>query len=250
MLCFVTMKVNFLLALATAKRVGELQVISACVAFHGQDLSISYLFGICCQNGVVEESFTSLLSGLLSLRLRSGSSGGACALSHPCDTDLLGLDQGLVSSSSFTVCFPSASAVFHFEELSLVFRPPVIVDAGASIEGLLPPHAHSVRGVAASAAFLHNWSISKVLEAATWRSNPIFASFYFRLDLLSMDAIPLAHLSQWTPSWLGNFAFSFFFFFFPFILCGVFAYELVTCPPLLGLYVSTRSLLCMGLTLA
>ena len=42
------------------------------------------------------------------------------------------------------------------------------------------PRAHSVRGVATSAAFLRNWSVSKVLEAATWRSNPVFASFYFK----------------------------------------------------------------------
>ena len=39
----VTIKVAFLLALATAKRVGELQVISARLAFLGQDLSVSYL---------------------------------------------------------------------------------------------------------------------------------------------------------------------------------------------------------------
>ena len=59
----------------------------------------------------------------------------------------------------------------------------MILDAGAVEEGDLPPRAHSVRAVATSAAFLRNWSVSKVLEAATWRSNPVFASFYF-LDIL------------------------------------------------------------------
>ena len=43
-----------------------------------------------------------------------------------------------------------------------------------------PLRAHSVRGVTASASFLRNWSISKLLEAATWRSNSVFAFFYFR----------------------------------------------------------------------
>ena len=37
------MKVSFLLALATAKRVDELQVLSCQVASHGPDMSLSYL---------------------------------------------------------------------------------------------------------------------------------------------------------------------------------------------------------------
>ena len=47
------------------------------------------------------------------------------------------------------------------------FLHQVILDAGAVEEGALPPHAHSVRAVAMSATFLRNWSVSKVLEAAT-----------------------------------------------------------------------------------
>ena len=39
----VTCKVLFLLSLATAKRVGELQALSRSVAFSGKDLSLSYL---------------------------------------------------------------------------------------------------------------------------------------------------------------------------------------------------------------
>ena len=41
--------------------------------------------------------------------------------------------------------------------------------------------AHSIYGVSTSAVFLQNWwSISKMLEAASWRSNSTFASFYFK----------------------------------------------------------------------
>ena len=55
----------------------------------------------------------------------------------------------------------------------------VILEAGVLWDGVPgAPRAHSIRGLATSAAFLHNWSVSKVLEAATWRSNPVFASFY------------------------------------------------------------------------
>ena len=55
----------------------------------------------------------------------------------------------------------------------------VIIDSGAAGEGV-SPRAHSVRGVATSVSFMRNWSVSRVLEAATWRSNPVFASFYLR----------------------------------------------------------------------
>ena len=43
-------------------------------------------------------------------------------------------------------------------------------------------------GPECSAAFLQNWSVFKVLEAATWRSNPVFASFYFRDISFSLDS--------------------------------------------------------------
>ena len=78
--------------------------------------------------------------------------------------------------------------------------------AGTSSEGSSPPRVHSVHGIAMSAAFLKNWSISKVLEAATWMSNPVFAAFYFRdLSFSWMAAIPSALLSLQVRSWRHNF---------------------------------------------
>ena len=61
------------------------------------------------------------------------------------------------------------------------FLREVISSAGAvrGVEG--PPlRAHSIRGVSISAVFLQNWSVSKVLEATTWKLNSVFASFCFR----------------------------------------------------------------------
>ena len=66
------------------------------------------------------------------------------------------------------------------------FLRQVIVDADTLWEGSFV-RTHSIQGVATSAAFLRNWSVSKVLEAATWRSNPVFASFYFRDLSYSLD---------------------------------------------------------------
>ena len=42
------------------------------------------------------------------------------------------------------------------------------------------PRAHSIRGIATSSAFFHNWSLRGVLEASSWRLNTVFTSFYLR----------------------------------------------------------------------
>ena len=66
------------------------------------------------------------------------------------------------------------------------FLRRVIKDSESVVDGS-SPRAHSIRGVATSALFLWNWLVSKVLEAATWRSNPIFASFYLRDVSFALD---------------------------------------------------------------
>ena len=40
--------------------------------------------------------------------------------------------------------------------------------------------AHEVRSVSTSVAFHRNWSVSSVLESATWSSSSVFSSFYLR----------------------------------------------------------------------
>ena len=54
------------------------------------------------------------------------------------------------------------------------------MQSGASSESGAAPRAHSIRGIATSSAFFKNWSVSSVLEAASWKSNTVFTSFYFR----------------------------------------------------------------------
>ena len=60
------------------------------------------------------------------------------------------------------------------------FLREVIAEAGASSESGVVPRAHSIRGVATSAVFHRNWSISSVLNAAWWRSSSVFTSFYLK----------------------------------------------------------------------
>ena len=56
----------------------------------------------------------------------------------------------------------------------------VIVHSGASSQGGQVPRAHSIRGIATSSAFFRNCSLRSVREAASWRSNTVFTSFYLR----------------------------------------------------------------------
>ena len=61
------------------------------------------------------------------------------------------------------------------------FLRETILESGAvwGQEGR-PPRAHDIRGVGVSLHFYRNWSVSKVCEAATWRSNTVFVSFYLK----------------------------------------------------------------------
>ena len=52
--------------------------------------------------------------------------------------------------------------------------------SGASSEAVAAPRAHSICGIATSSAFFRNWSLSSVLEVASWCSNTVFTSFYFQ----------------------------------------------------------------------
>ena len=57
----------------------------------------------------------------------------------------------------------------------------MILGSGAVEFSALPPRAHIIQAVATFATFLRNWSVSKVLETATWRSNLVFKCFCIRL---------------------------------------------------------------------
>ena len=180
------MKIAFLLALATAKCVDELQALSAYVLFLGQDLSVSYLPEFVAKmelgRNPLPRSF--LVRSLLDF---VGDLPEECVLC-PVRAVLvyLGLTKDLSHHPSALFVSPRLLRFISKNTLSF-FIICVIVDAGASLEGSLPPRSHSVRGVATSAAFLRNWSVSELLEAATWRSNPVFAAFYFRDLTYSLD---------------------------------------------------------------
>ena len=203
-LWIVTMKVLFLLSLATAKHVGEFQAVSFRVAFQGGDLSLSYLpeFVVKTESernplprSFLVQSLSQFVGDLPEERL-------LCPVQTVC-TYLTLMSSILPHPHSHFVSHPLSKNALSF------FMRQVIIDADAFWEDAAP-RAHSVCGMATSAAFLRNWSVSKVLEAATWRSNPVFASFYFRNLSFSLDGCSsLGPLWLLAPSLLNLFLYTF-----------------------------------------
>ena len=56
----------------------------------------------------------------------------------------------------------------------------VIIHSGASSRDVAAPRAHSIHSIATSNAFFKSWSLASVLEAASWRPNTVFTSFYLK----------------------------------------------------------------------
>ena len=75
--------------------------------------------------------------------------------------------KSVVSRASHFVSPHSPSRQISKNAISY-FLHVVISGAGAVREGVTPSvRAHSIRGVSTSAVFMQNWSVSKVLEAAS-----------------------------------------------------------------------------------
>ena len=58
------------------------------------------------------------------------------------------------------------------------FLGEVIAAAGAARPQVGSLRAHEVRSVSTSVALHRNWSVTSVLESATWASSSVFSSFY------------------------------------------------------------------------
>ena len=72
------------------------------------------------------------------------------------------------------------------------FLREVIDEAGASSVAGVVPRAHSILGVATSAALHRNWSISSVLRAVCLSSSSVFTSFYLK-DLFFFKLMVYVH---------------------------------------------------------
>ena len=173
-------KTLFLLALATAKRVGELQALSSVVTFVGRDGCLSYVPQFVAKS----ESLTRSIPRSFLVKSLSDFAAGL-------DEDLLlcpvralrfYLDRTRPIAPVRHRLFVSPrrpSRAMSKNAVSFFLRE-VIHEAGASRPEVGSVRAHEIRGVSTSVAFHRNWSVSAVLESATWSSSSVFSSFYLR----------------------------------------------------------------------
>ena len=172
-------KALFLLALATAKQVGELQALSS-VTFVGLDACLSYISQFVAKS----ESLThSILRSFLVKSLSDFAAGLDTDL-HLCPVRALRiyLDRTRSLSPLRRRLFVSPRRPTRAMSKNAVsfFLREVIHAAGASRPEVGSVRAHEVRIVSTSVAFHRNWSVSSVLESATWSSSSVFSSFYLR----------------------------------------------------------------------
>ena len=172
-----TRKALFLVAMATAKRVGELQALSFSVSHRGDDLVLHYdPFFLAKTNlsnplprSVIVQSLADFVGGLperVLCPVRAVSYLRRAARSVEFTPSRL-----LVSPSDPTRAMSKNATSFFLRQL--------ITESGA-VSSLVPPRAHDIRGIATSLNYYSNLSISAIKEAATWKSNRVFAMRYLK----------------------------------------------------------------------
>ena len=173
-------KFLFLMSLATAKWVGELQAVSRTVSFVRSDACLSYVPEFVAKT----ESISNPLPRSFLVASLSDFVAGL-------DDELLlchvrALRIYLDRTSSFSplphhhFLSPRRPSDASTKNAISFFLREVIHGAGAARPEVGSVRAHSVRGISTSAAFHKNWSVASVLKSATWHSSSIFASFYLR----------------------------------------------------------------------
>ena len=175
-----TLKTLFLLALATAKRVGELQALSSVVTFVDGDACLSYIPQFVAKS----ESLTRSIPRSFLVKSLADFAAGL-------DIDLLlwpvrALRLYLHRTRSLSplrhrlFVSPRRPSRAMSKNAVSFFMREVIHAAGAARPEVGSLRAHEVRSVSTSVAFHRNWSVSSVLESATWTSSSVFSSFYLR----------------------------------------------------------------------
>ena len=167
-------KVLFLLALATAKRVGELQALSRIVSFVDSDVCLSYVPEFVAKS----ESFSRSIPRSFLVKSLSDD----VLLLYPVRALRIYLDRTLSLAPSRRCLFvsPSCPTCAMSKNAVSFFLREVIHGAEASRPEVGSVRAHDIRGVSTLVAFHHNWSVSALLDAATWSSSSVFTSFYLR----------------------------------------------------------------------
>ena len=173
-----TKKALFLLAMATAKRVSELQALSFSVSFQGEDLVLYYdLFFRAKTESVINPLPRSVVVPSL-----SDFAGNLPERLH-CPVRAIKYLRKAARSASFIpsrlfVSPKNPKRSMSKNAMSFYLRQ-LIVDSGA-VSSTRPPRAHDIRGIATSLNYYSNLSLTSLMQVATWKSKRVFASRYLK----------------------------------------------------------------------
>ena len=171
-------KALFLLAMATAKRVGELQALSFSVSHRGEDLVLHYDPFFLAKTetasnplprSVIVKSLEDFVGDLPERVLCP-----VRAVRH-----LRRATRSTEASPSRLFVSPSDPTRSMSKNAMSFFLRQLITESGA-VSSAVPPRAHDIRGIATSLNYYSNLSLSAINEAATWKSKRVFAVRYLK----------------------------------------------------------------------
>ena len=182
-----TKKALFLLAMATAKRVSELQALSFSVSFQGEDLVLYYDPFFRAKT----ESVINPLPRSVVVPSLSDFTGNLPERLH-CPVRAIKYLRKAARSASFIpsrlfVSPKNPKRSMSKNAMSFYLRQ-LIVDSGA-VSSTRPPRAHDIRGIATSLNYYSNLSLTSLMQVATWKSKRVFASRYLKEVSATQDNI-------------------------------------------------------------
>ena len=182
-----TKKALFLLAMATAKRVSELQALSFSVSFQGEDLVLYYdpFF-----RAETESAANPLPRSVIVPSLSDFA--GDLPERVQCPVRVIKFLRKAARSASYIpsrlfVSPRNPERAMSKNAISFYLRQ-LITDSGA-VSSSRPPRAHDIRGIATSLNYYSNLSLSHLMQVATWKSNRVFASQYLKEVSATQDNI-------------------------------------------------------------
>ena len=183
-----TKKALFLLAMATAKRVSELQALSFSVSFQGEDLVLYYdpFFRAKTESAAANPLPHSVIVPSLT------DFAGDLPERVQCPVRAIKFLRKAARSASYIpsrlfVSPRNMERAMSKNAISFYLRQ-LIVDSGA-VSTSRPPRAHDIRGIATSLNYYSNLSLSNLMQVATWKSNRVFASRYLKEVSATQDNI-------------------------------------------------------------
>ena len=182
-----TKKALFLLAMATVKRVSELQALSFSVSFQGEDLVLYYDPFL---RAKTESAANPLPRSVIVPSLLDFA--GDLPERVQCPVRAIKFLRKAARSASYIpsrlfVSPRNPERAMSKNAMSFYLRQ-IIVDSGA-VSSSRPPRAHDIRGIATSLNYYSNLSLSNLMQVATWKSNRVFASRYLKEVSATQDNI-------------------------------------------------------------